>query len=520
MNISKEKIDYILKNISECQELYEIIDSDILEKSDWCQVPFETDLDKDLSTSSSPRDMRIKIFRYGICNMKGLKWTESKLKEYELRKPYCRNYNELIIYFCLKATDNGYSVGLNEYKLIQKKCDEYRKNNGISYSNEEIDTTTTLRSLKRFLNERTEKITNEETYTRTITSYIGTSIDKLFSGTLDDVIDKLCKLISANDIDYVKLNDKARYYVIKYLVILIEYNIGEFIHILNNIVGLSNSQLIKYIKELLNGTTVYDNNLWGIKNELTKHSNEWSTLIDEIENGYEKTARRTQLLKYSFLNSIINYLYIFGKPIDTINISPLFIDINNPDQIISLGNFSKIGNLFSNPDENGFDKTQKIIEQISNLTISNFEDYRINFGRIAIHLFSVVEDTKVNSIKYFLTKVIYGTNDVSRSTLLYILMLIKQITENNIAQKNALTVARVNHILDKSGFEQLDSTENIFDALVEISLGMSNSDFMCFYCDLINQYKDDKILKTGDSDTLIPIIFECKNSMLPLTLKL
>ena len=110
MNISKEKIDYILKNISECQELYEIIDSDILEKSDWCQVPFETDLDKDLSTSSSPRDMRIKIFRYGICNMKGLKWTESKLKEYELRKPYCRNYNELIIYFCLKATDNGYSV--------------------------------------------------------------------------------------------------------------------------------------------------------------------------------------------------------------------------------------------------------------------------------------------------------------------------------------------------------------------------------------------------------------------------
>lgn len=99
-------------------------------------------------------------------------------------------------------------------------------------------------------------------------------------------------------------------------------------------------------------------------------------------------------------------------------------------------------------------------------------------------------------------------------------MLIKQITENNIAQKNALTVARVNHILDKSGFEQLDSTENIFDALVEISLGMSNSDFMCFYCDLINQYKDDKILKTGDSDTLIPIIFECKNSMLPLTLKL
>ena len=98
--------------------------------------------------------------------------------------------------------------------------------------------------------------------------------------------------------------------------------------------------------------------------------------------------------------------------------------------------------------------------------------------------------------------------------MLYLLMLIKQITTSNPISNDTLTVSRVNHILDRSGYEQLDSIENVFDALIEISLNMNNADFMCFYCDLINQYKED----TGES--LIPLVFECKNSMLPLTSKI
>lgn len=517
MQIIKEKLDYILNNIIECRELFEITDSDIIDNMDWYHITFESDLDQELSKISCPRDKRIKIFSYGINNMKGLKWVNSKLQEHDLRRAYCRNYNELIIYFCLKAIDNGYNVGVTEYKLIKKRCDSYRTSHGISYFNEEIDNTVTLRSLKKFLNDHTIKDSNGGSYTNTITTYIGTSIDNFFSGSLDEVINKLCELISANNIEYVMLNDKARYYIVKYLVILIEYNITEFIDVLKEIVGLNNFQLIQYIEALLNTTSVYNDNLWGIKNSLAKHSNEWHILIDEIKNDYEKSSNRVQLLRYSLLNAITNYLCIFGKPLNEQNVSPLFIKHSNQDKThtcISLSDFSKIGNFFSNQNTNQIDKTKEIIKQVQALSISNFEDYKINFERVATLLFSVAEDTDISSIRRFFEKTINGTNDISRSTMLYLLMLIKQITTSNPISNDTLTVSRVNHILDRSGYEQLDSIENVFDALIEISLNMNNADFMCFYCDLINQYKED----TGES--LIPLVFECKNSMLPLTSKI
>ncbi len=423
--------------------------SDFIESLDKETSSLEENIKSIMGAELSNEEKRVCILLSCLQNGKDVTEVEKILINCNMRGLYVRNLFEFVLHYALTQNSQSHKWSINKFNHLYNKCKKIIQKS--IYKNkaafERNDADLTLRELDMIVAQNTTATGNNMLFlTNNVTENVLLSLKKLECSNdfSDDIVIKLVETYAETFVEGCEI---TRYYFAFYVSKIIKKQIEQFLNILLDFTTMTYEKVMdRYSIETFT-------------NPLSLYAQFSANLHDESTTQRLEGKKPVQIKK-EILKCLANAFLLYGKSSAWKPNSTYLSDIME-----SLSKLRNCVRIFKDERE----EMSVLREEIENLAIEDFYDYRISAHKLYFLLFERFgciygennDDVSQTIAKKFMKGVLKGKCDLSRNAFMLFLSNSAQILKSdNVVydrEKDVLNKERFCNIITRCHFAPVSS---------------------------------------------------------------